>query len=306
MSIHGEVFRMSAMKLVPTWVLIGFIGIQMDALALEPRTAPGATVCLLKDSHFQNGAVVYDPTEGAGHRPSGNLRGLGGGNPVWGLSQWNTKSPFIGNPSPDEAAATHVKYIAGSKEITFGVPRTKYADATLRVNSSMEYQTGLRDARERWPGFFLWQRFEGGKPIADLAAVHFEMDAKLSFSRNLHSTGTYDQKKHAAQFSIFLTVQNTNKASTNYGHYVWFGLPVYDNRHEMSPHHEQKDTFTEKFIYLVGAENKSSISTATSKGFLQEPVSLSDFYVKSIHVGWEVPGTFDVEFQVRDLNVCVE
>jgi hypothetical protein len=48
-----------------------------------------------------------------------------------------------------------------------------------------------------------------------------------------------------------------------------------------------------------------ALETAWRCGFLQESRDLSDYRVTGMNLGWEVPGLFDVEMQVRDLSLEV-
>lgn len=321
------IFKQKPIYLVVVCLCVALL-LPQRALGLDSHADLRGITCLIQDPHVQNGVTVYDPVEGAGHNPSGILKGFGGvEQPLWGLSQWNSKLPFRGTPEPTEANSAFIKYDSGSKSISFGAAHSIYGDVTLRLDASKEYVSGWRRKGERWPALYLWQRFEASKPISELSGVHFALDAVLHFSNNMHPAGTYNPADNAAQFSIFLTVQNLNKKSPNFGRYVWFGLPVYDNRYAMSHQHQQKDAFTKKFIYEVDssefAKNSihdghwvhmeadllpeliKSIQLAIAKGFFQQPVSTGEFSIKSINVGWEMPGTFDAEIQFKDLNLCI-
>ncbi|MDD5065181.1 MAG: hypothetical protein PHQ35_10555 [Phycisphaerae bacterium] len=285
------------------------------------------TACLVRDPHFFNGLIVYSPEEGNGHRISGKLTGISNSTPIWGLSQWNTKSPFEGNIESNSSDPRYKVYTEGSKSILFGREKTMYSDLTLHLNTNLEYTNGVRDQLERWPALYAWQKFDANVSIDSLENVNFNLDARLNTIKNLHQIGTYDPKKDAAQYTVFLTIQNLNKKSLDYGKYVWFGLQIYDNRQDIPQKHEQGDKFTKKFIYLVDShlltkgtlndlhwvhfqgnildEIKTALQHAQANGFFNE-IHYSDFFIKSINVGWEIPGTFDAEIQIKDLNICYD
>ncbi len=298
------------------------------AIGLDAGKDFGAQTCLIQDPHVQKGVIVYDPVEGIGHNPSGTLKGIGDdGQSIWGLSQWNSKLPFRGAPIPTAVDNSLVKYDSGSKSICFGALQSVCEDVVIGLNTSKEYSDGLRKKNERWQAFYLWQLFKTTKPISELTATNFLMDAKLHFSNNLHVIESNSLEDNVAQFTVFLTVQNINKSSANFGRYVWFGLPIYDNRFVQSPQHQQKDLFTKKFIYLVESsvfakhslhdggwthfeadllpEIKRSLQLAIDNGYFLQPVSTNEFSIKSIHVGWEIPGSFDAEIQFKDLSLCI-
>jgi hypothetical protein len=299
--------------------------------ALSREGAPETARCVVRDPNFQRGVKVYDPTEGGGHKQIGTLQGLQpGSTPVWGLSQWNTLTPFAGEPASTMQDPRFIQYTSGSKTITFGRDNTLYADVSLKLNSAIEFKDkgGVRPAKARWPALYLWQTLDDSKPVAQLKQVNFSADAKLNLNRSLRPSGPFNPREDAAQFTMFLTIQNMNKQSLDFGKYVWFGLPIYDNRYKMSAQHEQKDAFTKKFIYLLDSrsfsknsmfnekwnhlsadllpEIRESLRRAKAKGFFQDPVDLSNFYIRSLNVGWEIPGTFESEVQLKDFNVCLE
>jgi hypothetical protein len=312
-------------------LLVGLLACSFSASSVAREGAPDAGRCVVRDPHFQRGVKVYDPKEGGGHKQIGILQGLQANSaPVWGLSQWNTSSPFKGEPSASEQDPRFIQYSSGSKTVTFGRDGTLYADVALKLNSAIEYKDtrGVRPAKARWPALYLWQSLDESKPVAQLKQVNFSADAKLNLNRSLRPSGPFNPREDAAQFTMFLTIQNMNKQSPDFGKYVWFGLPIYDNRYKMSAQHQQKDAFTKKFIYLLDSrsfsknsmfnekwnhlsadllpEIKESLSRAKAKGFFQDPLDLSSFYIRSLNVGWEIPGTFESEVQLKDFNVCLE
>jgi hypothetical protein len=303
------------------------VGLAVAAAAVSFSWA--GEVCVVRDAHFKNGATLYDPREGAGHNKIGELKGEAkeAGAPTWGISQWNTHSPFTGTPQPAANDPRFVKYESGSKEVVFGRDRTMFADVALRLDTSREYRNGVRDPKQRWSALYLWQRIDQGPSFAELQHARFSMDARLLFSKNLHPPGSFDPRGNAAQFTVFVTLQNINKSSADFGRYVWFGIPIYDNRFELSPHREQIDAFTQRPIYLVDEalvargsiksgrwihfaadladEMKTAVGRAIEKGSMAN-TALSDVFIRSVNVGWEIPGTFDASMQIKDISICLE
>lgn len=286
--------------------------------------------CLLADPHFQRGAEVNDPQEGVGHRVIGRMAGLDAAAPKgdWGLSQWNTRTPFSGEVAASGGDSRTRVYRSGSKEVVFGPPGAADGEVELGLDSGVEYGGKPRPAGVRWPHLLLWQKFQPRQALSTLSSVRFTMDYRLSHLEPIRTSKPYDPATDAAQFSVFLTVQNKNKESKDFGHYVWFGLPLYDNRYAMAPHHEQLDKFTQKFIYLVDAskfadgpaasgrwihadadlvdEMKTAVRTAKRQGYFESATGLDDFYITGLNFGWELPGSFDARMQVRNLSLCVE
>ena len=60
---------------------------------------------------------------------------------------------------------------------------------------------------------------------------------------------------HAAQFQLFLYVQNLNTQSPGYGDMLWFGVPIFDNRRPSKEETYQRDggkpDASGKFIYSL-------------------------------------------------------
>ena len=50
---------------------------------------------------------------------------------------------------------------------------------------------------------------------------------------------------------------------------------------------------------------REALETAWARGFLTESRALADYRITGLNLGWEVPGIFDVEMQVRDLSLKV-
>ena len=39
------------------------------------------------------------------------------------------------------------------------------------------------------------------------------------------------------------------------------------------------------------------------RGFLEDSNDLADYHISGMNIGWEVPGLFDIEMQVRNLSL---
>ncbi len=169
------------------------------------------------------------------------------------------------------------------------------------------------------------QEFAAPARLEELSAARFHLEARLSRSRNLHRTD-YSPAAHAAQFQVFFTVQNRNRQSPGHGDLLWFGVPVYDSRHRHPPEYKSKDFGgTEKFIYTPDAKMfgttsahegdwvvidqdllplmREALSAAWAKGFLSASRQPNDYGIGGMNLGWELPGTFDVEMEIRNLNL---
>jgi hypothetical protein len=292
--------------------------------AIVPAKAPARE--LIRDPHFQSGFQLIEPKPGQ-RVVYGRLAGVSGdAAPAWDLDQWSSRFPL-------EAAAPATpqpgvrRWANAAKSVTLGQPGTVETDLALAVNASVEYGGRARKSGEPWVHLLVEQSFAESPSLASLASARLRLQARLLGSK-LHRTDDYSPGLHAAQFQMFLMLQNRNRQSPGFGKLAWFGIPLYDDRSRFSKEHKAQDTGgTAMFIFTPGGEvfsTKSAhdgewisvdkelramfveaLETAWQRGFLRESRDLADYRIPGMNLGWEVPGLFDVEMQVRDLSLEV-
>ena len=121
-------------------------------------------------------------------------------------------------------------------------------------------------------------------------------------------------------------MQNRNQQSPGHGDLLCFGVPIYDNRDRFPRENKAQDFGgTAKFIFTPGGVTFTSESThdgkwmvidkkllplmdaalqaAWSRGFLSQSKRPGDYYIGGMNMGWELPGTFDVAMQIRNLSL---
>jgi hypothetical protein len=277
---------------------------------------------LIRDGHFEHGFVLWNPHPGS-HVRYGELKGLDdSAAPLWGLSQWNSRFPLA---SDGLVAAGALIYSNSAKAVTLGASGTASADLSLAVNAGVEYLHTRQSPTEPWVHLLVEQEFAPPAPILHLDGVKLHVEARLLWSRLLQ-TNDYSPNLHAAQFQIFFTLQNRNPKSRGYGDLVWFGVPIYDNRSRFPRAFKAQDFGgTAKFIFTPDGKEFTSASaqdgdwviidknllplmrealdTAWARGFLKDSKDLSDYTIGGMNMGWELPGTFDVAMQVRNLSL---
>ncbi|MBK7998686.1 MAG: hypothetical protein IPK15_08215 [Verrucomicrobia bacterium] len=283
--------------------------------------APGQE--LIADREFRLGFILWEPKPGR-HVRYGELT-TGAAKPVWGLSQWSSRFPLN--------AAEAYKSADGSltcsnlaKLLQFGAGTTNPV-LVLAADSSIEYGLPARNAKDPWVHLLVEQEFAESPPLPELAEARFRVEARLARSRNRHRDD-YSPDRHAAQFQIFFTVQNRNRQSAGFGDLLWFGVPVYDNRDRFAKEFKARDFGgTAKFIFTPGGETYAKVSahdgnwitlerdllplmrealeTAWKRGFLAASKNPADYRIGGMNMGWELPGSFDVEMQVRGLSLKV-
>lgn len=209
-----------------------------------------------------------------------------------------------------------------AKSITLQPPG---ADLGFAANSGVEYGPSSRKAGQPWVHLLVEQKFEKPPFLHTLAAAKLHLEARLLHATNLHR-GDYDPGVHAAQFQLFFTLQNRNRQSPAFGDFLWFGIPVYDNRHLHPPEFKSRDFGgTEKFIFTPAGATFTPASThdgnwividhdllplmrealtmAWAKGFLSGSTNIADYAIGGMNMGWELPGLFDVSIETRKLSL---
>lgn len=281
---------------------------------------------LIRDNHFRDGFIVWRPEPGK-HVRDCMLKGFDAtASPIWGLDQWSSKFPL----KPDALSVVPdgmPVWSNAAKAVTIGRAGTTGADISLAVNSFTEYGSRARKAADPWVHLLVEQEFLSPPALDGLASARLHVEARLLHSRNLHQ-GDYSPDVHAAQFQIFFTVQNRRPQSSGHGDLLWFGVPIYDNRERFPKEYKARDFGgTEKYIFTPAATTFTSKSAhdgewitidrdllplmtaglkdAWSKGFLSASTDLADYAIGGMNMGWELPGTFDVAMQIRDLSLTV-
>jgi hypothetical protein len=280
---------------------------------------------LIQDPHFQRGFFLWKPAPF--HEITyGTLKGLeAGSTPKWALSQWNSKFPL--GPDGWEMGGNLV-YSNEAKKVILGAPGSAAADLSLAVNAGVEYGAHARkSSAEPWVHLLVQQEVHPRASLHGPTAVNLHIEARLAYSRLLQGSD-YTPNLHAAMFQIFFAIGNTNKQSAGFQDFLWFGVPIYDNRARFPPAFKAQDFGgTAKFIFTpegreftsVSAHDgnwvtidrdllplmRQSLDTAWSQGYLKGSRNFADYAICAMTMGWELPGTFDVNMQVRNFSLKI-
>ncbi|MBI5385359.1 MAG: hypothetical protein HZA90_11815 [Verrucomicrobia bacterium] len=279
---------------------------------------------LIRDPHFRTGFHLIEPKTGR-RVAYGQLAGAAGSvEPAWDLDQWSSRFPLASEPPAIPKPGVR-RWANAGKAVTLGEPDTAEADLSLAVNAGVEYDRRARRAKEPWVHLLVEQAFAAPPSLAEISSARLRLRARLLRS-DFHRTEDYSPGLHAARFQMFLMLQNRNRQSSGFGKLAWFGIPLYDDRSRFPKEHKAQDTGgTAMFIFTPGGEVFASrsaherewitvdkelrplfleaLETAWQRGFLREARDLSDYRITGMNLGWEVPGLFDVEMQVRDLSL---
>ena len=296
------------------FILIGTFLLASLVCAIDEPKA----VELIRDRFFRRGFNVLAPQEGK-RVAEGMLRLTSTAQlPIWDIAQWNSKfsianaEPFL-HANGDISFSNAAKYIRVS---TNGL-------IVLGAKASFEYGTRARRKGEPWPHLLIAQKFQTRPAVAELKHAVLHVAVRLPKAA-AWPTLEHTPKLHAAQFQLFITVQNLNRKSAGYGDFFYFGVPLYDNRQRIPGRYAAADRWG-KFIYIPPGDtyttqsahdgewvviNKDLLSlileglrTAWNNGYLQDSRDLLDYTLGGINLGWELPGTFDVEMEVRELSL---
>jgi len=280
---------------------------------------------LIRDPQFRNGFLLLEPKLGKRIVYGVAADADSTTNPAWDLCQWSSRFPLEAaraKRSPDGVLC----FTNPAKRICLGAAGTAGADLALAVNASVEYAGRARKTpAEPWVHLLVQQEFAQPPSLADLASCRFHVEARLTHSK-LFRTDDYTPSLHAAQFLIYLTVANRNPRSPGYGQYYWFGIPLYDDRERIVPAYQAQDFGdTKMFIYTLASDvfakqsthdgqwvtfakellplMREGLAAGWQRGFMAGSRDVADYRVTGIVIGWEVPGVFDVELQLRNLSL---
>jgi hypothetical protein len=280
---------------------------------------------LIRDPRFRNGFLLLEPKPGKRFVYGEAADDAASAKPAWDLCQWSSQFPLEAvraKRSPDGVLC----FTNMAKRICLGAAGSAWADLSLGVNASVEYDGRARKTpAEPWIHLLAQQQFKQPPSLADLASCRFRVEARLTQSKLLR-TDDYTPSLHAAQFLIYLTVANRNSQSPGFGQYYWFGIPLYDDRERIVPAYQAKDFGdTQMFIYTLASDVftkqsthdgewvtfakelepllREGLAAGWQRGFMAGSRDVADYRVTGIVIGWEVPGIFDVEFQLRNLSL---
>ncbi len=312
-----------------TYIRICVVILAVLNLGLVARAGEGQA--LFADWQFRQGFLLSYPSSSKGRAVEAVLS-LGDPNnaPAWRLCQWATKYSLAGVPCT-HGPAGDLSYENEGKKVVVGGPDSPDRDLILDVRGGVEYGVKARRAGQGWPHLLIEQDAVVIRPLDELDAVHFTVSLRLLHCTNRIPLDQYDPGLHAAQFQMFFIVKNIDPNSPDYRDFFWFGVPFFDNRHDIPPAYMAKDggksDATGKFIYTVAGQRVGVTPLKTGQWLaldvdllplirtgLQEAVNrkyLTDadphhYAVANMNLGWEIPGAFDAAIQLRNLRIALE
>lgn len=284
---------------------------------------------LFQDIHFQNGFNLTATSTKAkpllvGVLDFGNTQVI----PRWRLAQWGSKYS-LKDVKPINLPSGEVVYSNQAKKVALG-PKEKDFELTLEVYGSAEYGDMPRQYFEDWAHLLIEQKI-GPVKIVDLKSLILNLDAEITKCENKMGPDEFKPNLHTAHITAIFIVKNINKNSPSFNDFFWFGVPLFDARHDIPKAHMAKDAgkadSSQKFIYTVdgkefwneninnGRWNNlkkdilpyiiSGFEVSVERGYLKG-ANIEDVAITSCNIGWEVTGTFDCGIKIKNLSAMCE
>ena len=286
----------------------------------------GAIVNLLRDPAFTAGFTVLKPEPGK-RVVQGRLAPSDATNePAWFLDQWNSRSPItnlVFSPLPSGG----LTWSNNAKWVAIHPPNSDRGDLVLGVDSAAEYAGGPRTrSSQPWVHLLVEQDIDNCPYLSEIKRLDFHLEARLIESKR-HDFAGHTTALHAAQVQFVMIVQNRRSGSPGYGDFLWFVVPLYDDRYPLVPPYVAQD-FADpaaKLIYNPGAaafmssglevgrwatldvdlypQVRKALETAWTKGYLRGSTTIADYRIIEANFGWEVPGMNRVAIEIRKLRL---
>lgn len=238
----------------------------------------------------------------------------------WRIGQWGCINNLI-DAEHTTRGNTDI-YFDGAKTLEIN---NNTGGFVLGIDGSKDF-IGDRVAGQEWPHFILEvMPFRNPVFIRDINFLDFYLEFELTKVEN--KTVSFNRDLHTALFIWYITLNYLSPDGTT-SDYFWFGLPIYDYRHDFSPFFAQQDSGkedrTDKFIVNLAGDTflndvvdvdmpqymlfdayesvKMAYDIAFSRGFLKDTV-FEDMKIGSMYIGWELPGSFDVSMSVYKISI---
>jgi len=308
-------------------LLLSFIVAACIAGIRSSRAAEtSGRVALFADMQFRRGFNLSYPSSKMGWQVAAVLQPEDcPAEPAWRLCQWGARHSLA-----DVVRVSHggkTVFENGAKKVVVAREGSEQADLVLEIRGSAEYEHRVRRHGEPWPHLLVEQHAIDRIPLSRLESLGLAVDVKLLYLKS-NMDSSYDPGLHTAQFQLFLIVKNIDPDSRDFGNFLWFGVPLFDQRHEFPVGHKARDVGKEdatgKFIYSIPGRDVlpepmkpgrwihvekdlrpailDALNEAVARRFLHT-ADPSRYVVVNMNLGWELPGNFDAAVQVRNLGV---
>lgn len=264
------------------------------------------------------------------------------GTPCWQLSQWGCSNDLSqaslerqGSVLRYSDGGKSVSFDA-SKAGSFTLSIKGSEEYTKDENGNVRERT---DGTENWPHLLMEQVGVNHSISASAKELVMTLDYEVTSCKSLVDRALYPENPdiNAAQFQWFLNLTDTDPESASFQQSMWFGFSMFDTRSigatpgGMSAYDGGKEDNTGLFIYMFSLEKaaregntvslpssviggkhsvkinvlpllKSALSAAKKSGALRG-ASIEHLRINSTNIGWELPGNYDAEVKIENLNL---
>ncbi len=259
--------------------------------------------------------------------------------PVWEIDQWSTRYAFHDESiTTFKANGTEYTYTNPSK---FFRVNTSTGEFVLGLEGEKCYVYGDREPYMEWPHLLIARDINRSflTKVSDKTEVNILLNATLERYEDKMRIEPHPHM-HAAQCMFYLFISNYDEATDNFTDMLWLGMTIFDNRCEYTEEfarqdNNSKESQTYKFIYNVAnseylAENNNfyrngeiKVGTSVSINFNILPYikiafekaqedgcmlgsKYENLYINGMYIGFELPGTYNLEMSFRDMDVRVK
>jgi len=259
--------------------------------------------------------------------------------PVWQITQWMSQS-LVDPDTPSyykNVDGTHVviqdKETNPAKKLEF---ETSTGDFKMACNATQEYKDNKQEESpyyggKWWVHFLIEQELPNKVKLSSCNQIVMQVDYKLE---KFVKGNMFKDAAECAQFEWYITVQNLNSSSADYGKYQWFGFDMWDCRDNGAESKEYKAgeygsgvriTRPGSYLYLPDTNGKRPNNTpgtnyrlcfANTLEYIKEDFDQNngagkywantkweDLYIGATNIGYEVHNHFDAEFSLSNMGI---
>jgi hypothetical protein len=262
------------------------------------------------------------------------------GDNIWSVAQWGCTENFL--DADFTRTGNILKYQDKAKIIEMDATKTGNIKIGVKgsIEYGQDEEGNYKDrlsVTENWPHNIIGQTINS-KSLSDSEKIIMQLEYTVPYCDRL-SNVELDTSLHAAQFQWFITLSNANTESESYGQTMWFGFSMFDTRsidkcpNGMAAYDGGKEDSTGLFIYMFSLDSvdttkefnevtkptsvintkinvsvdivpyiNAALLSAQKKGALNG-ATIDDLIIGSTNIGWEIPGSYDVEVDINSLNM---
>ncbi|MBP5730977.1 MAG: hypothetical protein J6X19_07215 [Clostridia bacterium] len=255
-----------------------------------------------------------------------------GQDPAWMIAQWNS-GPCLYRDRVE--SAPNVLTDGSIKTVTLD-PETRAV--ALRLNT-IPYYNGAPGKTENWPHLLLEQSplvIDGEEALKFYSCSADKLIVSLDIRMNSYRFVDIDGV-NAAQFLSYYYIKSKTGDD-----FVWFGVPLFDNRGETGLYWALDTAGSNRMIYSIPSTEtyKNSVHSflkapndprtgqewvhvevdlkphleallalGLQEGIFKYAKTLDDLYISGVNIGWETIGSFDIEMEIKNFSllsyICV-